>query len=276
MIGFFGVLSFTKIFHKENFIYTAYAEKVVTVDYPKNPDGTYSDAGETIYPVRLDLKLVDIKTKIIGSSVIGESSTTSGKYTMVETVFTARARALGGDLYLPAYREDVVSQAVITLPKEGSNAVVPGISTIKILRNLPKAKGKYLLHEYEEATIRIKVVYKVLPKAMPSRLVFATKLNTILWYPAVYENDQNDPGFDPSTGERMVQIPLINAMYTPQQVTRIDWQSEPVVLFKDSKALSFLKNTIKETSFTGINNLHLSDMARMANVLGALKEVFRK
>lgn len=215
---------------------------------------TYNEGDESIYPVRLDLNLLDVKTRIIGSSIIPEiqdiSSTTQSftssmskstsknqPYTMVETIYTARARAFGGDVYLPAYREDIVSEAIITVPEEGSNAVVPSLNTVEILRALPQAKGKYLLHEYEEATLRIKVVYKVLPKAMPPRLVFATRLNTVLWYPAAYENGQNDPGLDPETGNRLIQIPLINATYIPQQVTRVGWQTEPVVLLRDNKNL---------------------------------------
>lgn len=227
----------------------------VGYQYIEAQTGSYSEADESVYPVRLDLNLLDVKTRIIGSSIIPNIQEISSSsvdsisknnsvnilrnqpYTMVETIYTARARAFGGDIYLPAYREDVVSEAIITVPEEGSNAVVPSLNTVEILRALPQAKGKYLLHEYEEATLRIKVVYKVLPKAMPPRLVFATRLNTVLWYPAAYENGQNDPGLDPETGNRLIQIPLINATYIPQQVTRVNWQTEPIILLRDNKNL---------------------------------------
>lgn len=221
----------------------------------------YSDAEESVYPVRLDLNLVDVKTKIIGNTIVQDNQST-----IVETVYTARARALGGDLYLPAYREDVVTEAVITIPENGSNAVVPGLTTIEILRELPKSKGKYLLHEYEEVTLRIKVVFKVLPKAMPPRLVFSTRLNTVLWYPAAYENGQNDPGLDQKSGSRLIQIPLINATYIPQQVTRAEWQTEPIVLIKNNKTLNLLKETIKENGLSGV-----TQKASVSNIFNLLR-----
>ncbi len=214
--------------------------------------GSYSAAEESIYPVRLDLKLIDMKTKIVGSAIIKDipenTANISSKYTVVESTFTARAQAFGGDIYLPSYREDVVAQAVVTVPLEGSNAIVPGVSTIEIIGDLPRVKGKFLLKEYEQATIRIRVSYKILPRAMPSRLVFATKLNTVLSYPAAYENGLNDPGLNPNTGERLINIPLINATYIPQQVTRVDWKTEPVVLIKNTEKISSLKNIFKDNN----------------------------
>lgn len=217
-----------------------------------------------LYPVRLDVKILENKTKVLGNTVVGpgENGDLAPKYTVVESTFLVRARAFGGDIYLPTYREDIVFSAQVTEPSIGTNTLVPMQPSIEIQKKLPQIKNKYLLKEYEEVDMRIKISFKVLPSAMPSRLVFAPRIDTILWYPALYENGQHDPGQNPETGERLLNIPLVNATYIPQQVTRVDASATPVILLKGSSAYSALKENIKTKSF--------------ANVIGILRSIFSK
>ncbi len=212
--------------------------------------GSLSSGGDNLHQVRLELKLLDQKTKLIGDAIISEDSIKP--YTIVETVFKTRARAFGGDVYLPTYREDIVFEPVIMFPEEGSNAVIPGTPSIHLGRTLPMKEGKYILHEYEEVDITITIPMKVLSKTIPPRLIFKTKLNTVLWYPTVYQNGLHDPGISAETGERLIQIPLINANSVPMQVTRLDWQTEPVVLLRGGKTYSAIKKDIKQNNSANV------------------------
>lgn len=234
------------------------------------PHATYAQINQSVnldrvVPVQLDLKLIQEATKVIGSPVVSEDNE---KYTIVETVFTAEARAFGGDIYLPTYIEDIIFSPHIDVPKKGSNAVVPGTPSIKILKNLPKVKDKYLLKEYDSARIEIKIAFKVLPTAMPSKLSFAPVLNSLVWYPASYPDGAFDPGIDPMTGERLIQFPLAQPITVLQQVTRLDWKGTTVVLW-GGQEISAIGNKI------GVNKLNLPASSLTANIIGALKQIFQ-
>lgn len=195
--------------------------------------------GDTSHPVKLELRLLQHNTKLIGTSVIGNS--TQDKMSIVETVYTVRARAFGGDVYLPAYQEQIIFEPVFVYPEQGSNAVILGTPTITLAKLLQKSGERYILKEYEEVDMYITVSLKVLHAYAPDRLVLRTKLNTISWFPTVYQNGSFDSGTDSLTGERLVQIPLINATYIGEQITRVDWQSDQVVIVKAGAYLQAVK-----------------------------------
>lgn len=233
--------------------------------------GGYGDMYDAVYPVRLDLKLEDIDSRIVGESIISDQKEGELKkdYTIVETIFTARARALGGDLYLPAYREDIVTSPIITVPVDGSHAVVPGNVSIEIAKDLPKVKDKFLLKKYDEVTLRIKVEYKILPKAMPNKLVFATKLSSVLWYPAITELERAEAEINYRKKLGPVLAPATTSSYAPQQLTRVDWVTEPTVLFKSSKTTEVLKNIFSNKSSD-------QNVANISGVLDRFKKFFIK
>lgn len=194
-------------------------------------------SGDTSHPVKLELRLIDKKTKLIGDGIVTPKS--ADRMSVIETTYTIRARAFGGDVYLPAYQEQIIFEPVFVTPQDGSNAVVLGTPSIHLKKNLNKKDDRYILKEYDEVDMDITVSLKVLHAFMPSRLVLKTKLNTLAWHPTVYANGSFDAGTEVSTGERLVNIPLINATYIPEQITRVDWSSEPVVLIKND---GYLKN----------------------------------
>lgn len=207
-----------------------------------------------IYPVRLELKVLNTDTKINGSTIIEDRADVP--YTNIETVYTVRARAFGGDVYLPTYREDIVFSTYVTTPQEGTNALVPGVPSVELLKKLPQVENKFLLKEYEEVDLKIRISFKVIPSAMPARLVFAPRLDTVLWYPTVYANGQNDPGISSDTGERLINIPLVQATYVPQQVTQIGARAESIILIKGNKALTAAKENIQSAGgFANIRNI---------------------
>lgn len=232
-----------------------------TIDVSEADLSYNTNQNSSVFPVRLELKQKQSSTKVIGSTVIEDKPNIP--YTIVETTFVATARAFGGDLYLPTYLEDIVSSSVFNEPREGSNAVVAGMSSVEILDNLPKIGDKFLLKEYQSVDLRIKISYKILPKAMPGRIVFSPRLDTVLWYPTVYQNGQYDPGVDPQTGQRLIQIPLVQATYIPQQVTRVDWKGEPVILLKANGFLSALKENLQsQKSAANVRNIFLQIFSR--------------
>jgi len=243
----------------------------------------YAQSNQSVYldkivPVQLDLKLLKEETKVIGSPVVSASN--SG-YTSVETTFTAEARAFGGDIYLPAYIEDIVSRPLFESPKQGSNAVVPGTPSLTILKELPKVNDKYLLKEYDTATIQVKISFKVLPTAMPARLSFAPVLSSLVWYPVSYEGGVFDPGIDPLTGERISETPFVQPVSILQQVTRVDWRGSTVVLW-GGEQISELAEHITRVQLPkfGLFKNNGSDTtsswySNTAQVIGALRQIFQ-
>jgi hypothetical protein len=196
-------------------------------------------SGDKTHPVKLELKLLQTNTKLVQGGVVTES--TKDKLSIVETVYSVRARAFGGDVYLPAYQEQIVFEPIFVTPVEGTHAVVPGTPSIKLSRPLIKKGDRYILKEYEEVDMYITTPVKVLHKDIPTRLVFKTKLNTLAWHPTVYANGSFDGGLDIATGERLVNIPLTNATYIPEQITRVDWVSDPAVIVKSEAYINAYK-----------------------------------
>jgi hypothetical protein len=236
----FGPVSLTLL---SSMIYTLPVEAAVKA--PVQNQALDVHAKDTSHPVKLELRLLQHKTKLIGTSVIGESD--QDKMSIVETVYTVRARAFGGDVYLPAYQEQIIFEPVFTYPEEGTNAVVLGTPTITLSKSLAKSGDRYILKEYEEVDMYVSISLKVLHAYAPDRLVMKTKLSTISWFPTVYQNGSFDAGVDGDTGERLLNIPLVKASYIGEQITRVDWLSEPVVIIKAGAYLQAVKKQLNQS-----------------------------
>lgn len=206
--------------------------------------------GDTSHPVKFELQLLSQYTRLLGEGVVTDMS--KDAMSIIETVYHVRARAFGGDVYLPTYQEQIISEPVFVYPELKSNAVILGTPSIVLSRTLEKKGDKFILREYESVDMDIKVSLKILHAYIPDRLVLRNKLNALAWYPTVYQNGLFDQGIDTETGQRLVNIPLINATYIPEQITRVDWQSEPVVLVKGGAYIQAIKNELKENGSASI------------------------
>lgn len=199
---------------------------------------------DTSHPVKLELKLLNQQTRVSGPQFIS-SQAKEGAMSIVESVYTIRARAFGGDVYLPAYQEQIIFEPVFTYPDIGSNAVVPGTPTITLAKQLDKKGDRYILKEYQEVDMQVAVSFKVIHSSIADRIIFKSKLNTLSWFPTVYKNGSFDGGVDEVSGGRLVHIPLINATYIPEQITRVNWESEPVIFVKSRTYIEGVRKNIK-------------------------------
>ncbi len=167
-------------------------------------------SAQALRSTRLDAKFMEAKSRIISD-------------TLVESVFKARIRAYGGDVFLPAYAEDIVWKPIFTNPLEASNAIIPGSATIRIdaddAKGLASDKGRYILKEYEDVDVTITVTSRIIPSAMTSpRLVFKTQLSTLIWRPVVQEFNEDEVG-----------NPLL-------EITPLGWETNPVIVFNHDAA----------------------------------------
>ena len=167
-------------------------------------------SAQALRSTRLDAKFVDAKSRIVSD-------------TLVESVFKAKLRAYGGDIYLPAYAGDMVWKPAFTNPLEASNAIIPGSATIRIdaddAKGLSSENGRYILKEYEDVDVTITVTSRIIPSAMTtSRLVFKTQLATLIWRPVVQEFNEDEVG-----------NPLL-------EITPLGWETNPVIVFNHDAA----------------------------------------
>lgn len=216
--------------------------------------------GSTLGSIRLESKLIESSVKTIGGTLIEDKPDIP--YTIVEATYIVRVRAFGGDVYLPTYREDVVFSPYMIEPKEGSNAIVATQPSIELSRELPQIKGKFLLHQYEEVDLKIKTSFKIIPKSMPSRLVFSPRLDSLLWYPVRYVNGEAQVSNDPEITARLAEIPLAGNSYIVQEVSHLDFKTDPVVLIKSNNTYATIKENVRFQGF--------------ANIIGIFRSIFSK
>lgn len=165
---------------------------------------------QALRSTRLDARLVEAKSRIVGDD-------------LVESTFKAKVRAYGGDIYLPAYAEDIIWKPSYASPMLVSNAIIPGTATVRIdpddARNLSSEKGRYILKEYEEVDVSIITTSKVILSAMTTpRLVFMMQLSSIIWRPVVQEFNEDSVG-----------NPLLD-------VTPLGWETNSVIFFNPEHA----------------------------------------
>jgi hypothetical protein len=195
---------------------------------------------QALRSTRLDATLINSQSRIIDNI-------------LVESIFKAKVRAYGGDIYLPAYSEEIIYSPAFISSLEKSNAIIPGSATISITEDLPSEKGRYVLKEYEEANITITVTSRIIPSAMTSdRLVFRTVLKSLVWKPVVQEYNEDAVG-----------NPLLD-------VSPMDWETNPVIVWKKMPTIAI--------GLFGQSNKIQKKNVGTANVFGAFRqlgEIFR-
>jgi hypothetical protein len=163
---------------------------------------------QALRSTRLDAELIEAKSRLVSS-------------TLVESTFRARVRAYGGDIYLPAYSEDIVFGPKFMTPDMQSNAVIPGTATIRVEKELGSEGGRYILKQYEDADITVTLTSKIIPDAMTSpQLTFKTELSSFIWRPVKQEVNEDEVG-----------NPFLD-------VSSFGWETNPVIVFNPEFASS--------------------------------------
>lgn len=217
--------------------------------------GFISDAksvdAQALRSTRLDAKLIEAKSRVIDNNLI-------------ESTFTAQLRAYGGDIYLPAYTEDIVYRPAFTSNLEQSNAIIPGSAIVRIEGELPSMNGRYVLKEYEEANITIIATSRVIPSAMTSeRLVFKTELTSLIWKPVIQQYNEDEVG-----------NPLLD-------ISSLKWETNPVIVWKKMPTVALGSFGKSSSMASAPNDVVASSQKRSANlasvfgIFGRLGEMFK-
>ncbi len=204
---------------------------------------------QALRSTRLDAKLIDAKSRVIDNSLI-------------ESTYHATVRAYGGDIYLPAYTEDIVFRPSFTSNLETSNAIIPGSAILRISGELPAMNGRYILKEYEEADITIIVTMRVIPSAITSdRLVFKTELTSLIWKPVIQQYNEDEVG-----------NPLLD-------VTQLKWETNPVIVWKKIPKLTFSSFGNYQSNLgvgEEVKGQQLVGPANVSGIFSKLRNIFSK
>ncbi len=202
---------------------------------------------EALRSTRLDAKLVDASSRVIDNSLI-------------ESTFRAKVRAYGGDIYLPAYTEDMVFVPVFMPGEERINAIIPGSATVRVKSDLTSTNGRYVLKEYESADIDIVVTSKVIPSGMPSdHLVFRIRLASLIWKPVIQQFNEDAVG-----------NPLLD-------ISQLNWETNPVIVWKTMPSLPAGQGESARgilSALKGSKRDH-SDVANVFGIFSRLQSMFR-
>lgn len=215
-----------------------------------------SAEAQALRSTRLDAQLTEAKSRIVSG-------------TMIESTFKAKIRAYGGDIYLPAYTEDVIWRPAYPSPLQMSNAVIPGTATVRIdpedAKKLSTENGRYILREYEEIGISIVTTSKIIPDAITSpRLIFKTELSSLIWRPVVQEKNEDEVG-----------NPFLD-------VSPLGWETNSVIFFNpksspdapssDSEAVESPAASIAPTE-AGARPAAMRKRAGLASVFGIFNQL---